>query len=143
SGDSNNNPASDNGQNENEVVSPASPAINTVAGGTRSEERRVEIKDTAGLSGGYNQTGKITFTLYNPSHVAVYTDVVTVSGNSSYDTINGTNRGGYLTTATVNKLSIAAYSGDSNNNPASDNGQNENEVVSPASPAINTVAGGT
>ncbi len=57
-----------------------------------------QLTDTATLSGGINPTGTITFTLYNPSHVAVYTDTVTVSGNGTYDTSTGTNPGGYLPT---------------------------------------------
>ena len=50
------------------------------------------------LSGGFNPTGTITFTLFNPSNVAVYTDVVTVSGNGTYTTAAGNNPGGYLPT---------------------------------------------
>ena len=79
----NNTGASDNGQNENETVSPASPAINTVAGGTIIIGSGTKLTDTAVLSGGFNPTGTITFTLYSPSNVAVYTDVVTVSGNGT------------------------------------------------------------
>jgi hypothetical protein len=143
SGDSNNNGASDNGQNENEAVTPAGPAINTVAGGTVVIGSGAKLSDTAVLSGGYNPTGTITFTLFNPSHVAVYTDVVTVSGNGSYDTTTGSNPGGYLPTATGSYLWSATYGGDANNSTATDNGQNENEAVTSASPAINTVAGGS
>ena len=143
SGDANNQGASDNGQNENETVSPASPAINTVAGGTIVIGSGSKLTDSALLSGGFNPTGTMTFTLFNPSNVAVYTDVVTVNGNGTYTTAAGNNPGGYLPTVTGTYLWTATYSGDANNQGASDNGQNENETVSPASPAINTVAGGT
>src|SRR5207244_3885270 len=96
-GDSNNNGASDNGQNENEVVSPASPAINTVAGGTVVIGSGAKLNDVANLSGGFSPTGTITFTLYTPANVAVYVDHVTVSGNGSYDTTTmGDNAGGFL-----------------------------------------------
>ena len=86
------------------------------------------------LSGGFNPTGTITFTLYTPAHVAVYTDVVTVNGNGTYTTATGTNPGGYLPTVTGTYLWSATYSGDANNNAATDNGQNENEAVSPGQP---------
>src|SRR5438270_708994 len=138
SGDSNNTGAHDNGQNENEVVSPARPAINTVAGGTVVLGSGTKLTDTAVLSGGFNPTGTITFTLYSPSHVVLYTDVVTVTGNGTYTTATGTNPGGYLPTVTGTYLWTASYSGDSNNSGATDNGQNENEVVSPAGPSIAT-----
>src|SRR5262249_58078571 len=128
------------GQNENEVVSPASPAINTVAGGTVVIGSGAKLTDTAVLSGGYNPTGTITFTLYSPSNVAVYTDVVTVSGNGSYDTSTGTNPGGYLPTATGTYLWTASYSGDSNNNSATDNGHRREHVCTPANAPIHTPA---
>src|SRR5205823_2974124 len=124
SGDANNSGASDNGQNGNEEGRPASPAINTVAGGAVVIGSGAKLTDTAVLSGGYLPTGTITFTLYNPGHVAVYTDTVTVSGNGSYDTSTGTNPGGYLPTVTGTYLWTATYSGDANNSGASDNGQN-------------------
>ena len=143
SGDANNQGASDNGQNENELVSPASPAISTVAGGTIVIGSGSKLTDSALLSGAFNPTGTVTFTLFNPSNVAVYTDVVTVNGNGTYTTAAGNNPGGYLPTVTGTYLWTATYSGDANNQGASDNGQNENELVSPASPAISTVAGGT
>src|SRR5207248_1568972 len=90
------------------------------------------------LSGGYNPTGTITFTLYAPGNVAVDTETVAVSGNGSYSTPSG-----YLPTAPGTDTWSATYTADGNNLTASDDGQNESEVVKPASPAINTVAGGT
>src|SRR5439155_950319 len=123
----------------------ASPAINTVAGGTMVLGSGQKVTDTAMLSGGVNPTGTITFTLYNPSNVAVYTDVVTigvnsgsVTGNGTYDTGMGDNPGGYLPTVVGAYLWTAVYSGDSNNNGAHDNGQNENETVNKAGPNIST-----
>src|SRR5439155_745829 len=109
SGDSNNNGAHDNGQNEAEVVSPASPTINTQAAGTVIIGSGAKLNDTATLSGGYSPTGTITFTLYDSNNVPVgYTDVVTigvnsgsVTGNGSYNTLTmGNNPGGWLPTAT-------------------------------------------
>src|SRR5262249_57194139 len=66
-----------------------------------------------------------TFTLYNPSHVAVYTDVVTVSGNGNYDTTTGTNPGGYLPSDTGTYLWTATYSGDANNSSRSEEHKTE------------------
>ena len=52
-------------------MSTAGPAINTVAGGTVVIGSGTKLTDTAVLSGGFNPTGTITFTLYSPSNVAV------------------------------------------------------------------------
>ncbi len=133
SGDTNNNSATDNGQNESASVSPAGPAINTVAGGTAVIGSGTKLTDTATLSGGYNPTGTITFTLTGPGNTVVDTETVTVSGDKNYTTPNG-----YLPTATGNYVWSATYSGDTNNNGAADNGQNESETVSTASPGIST-----
>jgi Ca2+-binding RTX toxin-like protein len=115
------------------------PAINTMAGGTVVIGSGAKLTDTAMLSGGFNPTGTITFTLYSPSNVALYTDVVTVNGSGTYNTSVGTNPGGYLPSATGTYLWKATYSGDTNNTGASDNGQNESEAVTPTNPAINTM----
>jgi hypothetical protein len=129
--------ASTTGSLQETVATPvrsAHPLISTVAGGTVVIGSGAKLNDTALLSGGSNPTGTITFTLYNPSNVPVYTDVVTVNGNGSYDTTTGTNPGGYLPTVAGTYLWTAVYSGDSNNNGAADNGEHENEtVISPGS----------
>src|SRR4051812_27231850 len=57
--------------NENELVNPASPAINTVAGGTIIVGSGSKVTHTADLSGRDNPTGTLPLTLYNPSLVAV------------------------------------------------------------------------
>jgi hypothetical protein len=138
SGDSNNKTATDNGQNEAETVTPASPGINTVAGGAVIIGSGLKLTDTAVLSGGYNPTGIITFTLTYNGTTVVDTETVTVNGDNTYSTPNG-----YLPTATGNYVWSASYSGDSKNNSATDNGQNEAETVTASSPGLNTVAGGT
>jgi hypothetical protein len=114
----------------------ATPSINTVAGGTVVIGSGAKLNDTAVLSGGNNPTGTITFTLFSPSNVAVYTDVVTVTGNGTYSTATmGNHAGGYLPTVTGTYKWTATYtSGDSNNTNATDNGQNESEVVIPSTP---------
>ena len=137
-GDSNNDPASSGCQEEQVVVSDkASPTINTTpsAGGFIG----VVLNDSATLAGGNNPTGTITFRLYPPSSPscdggAVYTESVTVSGNGGYNTSPG------WTTAAVGTYRwTAAYSGDSNNNPASSGCQEEQVVVTKAEPSIDTL----
>jgi hypothetical protein len=139
SGDSNNNGANDQGgAAEQTVVSPANPSLVTTASaavtlGTSS----VTISDTAVLSGGYNPTGSINFTLMLGS-TTVYTTSDTVSGNGSYSAsytlpTSGTVTGTYTWSA--------HYSGDGNNNAANDQGgAAEQTVVSPANPSLVTTA---
>jgi len=143
SGDANNNPISSNASDEPETVSPASPSINTTPGGTVVIGSGARLTDSATLSGGFNPTGTITFALFDPSNAAVYTDVVTVSGNGTYTTATGNNPGGFLPTSTGTYQWQASYSGDSNNNGATSSVGAEPEVVAPASPSIQTTPGGT
>jgi hypothetical protein len=105
------------------------PTVRTTAGGTVTVGSGTYLTDSAVLSGGSNPSGTITFTLRDSHNVVVYTDVVTVNGNGNYSTSAGNNPGGYLPSATGTYLWNAVYSGDSNNNGASDNGQNESETV--------------
>jgi len=101
------------------------------------------LTDTATLTGGYYETGTITFTLYNPSNVLVDTETVTVCGNGSYTTptaytlpTSGTAAGTYQWDA--------IYSGDSNNAKTSDNNDpNEQVKVLAASPSLTTCASPT
>src|SRR5205085_4681416 len=98
-------------------------------GGTVVIGSGAKLTDSANLSSGYNPTGTITFTLYSPSNVAVYTDVVTVSGNSTYNTSTGNNPGGYLPTVAGIYHWVAAYNGDDNNNIATSGLGDEPETV--------------
>ena len=115
------------------------------------------LNDSALLSGGYSETGTITFTLYDPSNTLVYTDVVTigvnsgsVTGNGTYSTLTmGDKPGGYRLPTTGTVIGTyqwdASYSGDGNNQPASEN-NNPNEqvvVVKPAVATLPTTQGGT
>ncbi|MBS0263260.1 MAG: hypothetical protein JSS02_15055 [Planctomycetes bacterium] len=137
SGDTNNTSATDNGDNEYQNVTAANPTINTVAGGPVVIGSGVALKDTAVLSGGYNPTGKITFTLYSPTNEVVDTETVDVTGAGEYST-----PAGYVVPATGgvagNYLWVATYSGDANNHPAVDNGVNETETVTPSTPTVST-----
>ena len=86
------------------------------------------LKDLATLSGGYNPTGTITFTLYNPNGTLVDTVTVTVSGDGSYTTPNGYT---LPTTGTVTGTYQwdASYSGDKNNSVATDNNDKSEQVT--------------
>jgi uncharacterized repeat protein (TIGR01451 family)/choice-of-anchor A domain-containing protein len=95
------------------------PTISTVPGGTVTIGSGNTLTDSAMLSGGFNPTGTITFSLFNPSNTAVYTDVVTVNGNGTYNTSMGSNPGGYLPTVAGTYQWVVTYSGDANNNGAS------------------------
>ena len=65
-------------------MSPASPAITTTPSATTVTlgTSSVTLNDTAVLSGGYYETGTITFTLYLGSTL-VDTETATVSGNGT------------------------------------------------------------
>ena len=118
------------------VVSAACPTISTLANpmNVTLSTSSVTLNDSAMLSGGYHETGTITFTLYDPSNLAVYTDVVTVNGNGSYDTSMGNNPGGYTLpmpgTVTGTYQWVASYSGDGNNKAKSSIKGDEPVVVS-------------
>jgi hypothetical protein len=128
SGDGNNLTASDNGQKESTVVSPASPSISTTANPTSGVAGSTTLNDSAMLSSGYYPGGSITFYLFSPGVTPnatdsnnLYSDTVTVSGNGSYSTATGTNAGGFKlpATAAVGTYQwLAVYSGDGNNNSA-------------------------
>ena len=93
----------------------------------------VTLNDTAVLSGGYYETGTITFTLYQGSTL-VDTETVSVSGNGSYTTPTGYT---LPTTGTVTGTYQwdSSYSGDTNNQLGSENNASAEQVtVSPASP---------
>jgi hypothetical protein len=89
SGDSNNATAASSKGSEPESVTSAAPSINTTPGAAVVIGSGSKLSDSATLSGGYNDTGTITFTLDNSSNVAVYTDTVTVNGNGTYTTASG------------------------------------------------------
>src|SRR5262249_56386825 len=71
---------------------------------------------------------------------AVYTNVVTVNGNGTYDTSTGTNPGGFVPTTVGTYEWVASYSGDANNNPVTSPLGDEPETVIPTTPMITTVA---
>src|SRR5207253_2956084 len=127
SGDANNNSAADQGgPAEQQTVNPASPTLATTAGAniTLSNTAPAHLRDSAVLSGGYNLTGTITFTLNAPNGSVVYTDHIAVSGNDTYTTSMGVHPGGYTlpTSGSVTGTYTwqVSYSGDANNNMGND-----------------------
>src|SRR5262249_58038513 len=93
------------------------------------------LSDSAVLSGGFNPTGDIFFTLTGPGGFS-FTQIDPVNGNGTYTAsttlpTTGMVAGTYTWTVT--------YGGDANNIAAIDQGgPTEQTVVSPASPAIST-----
>jgi hypothetical protein len=84
----------------------------------------VRLTDSAILADGFSATGTITFTLHAPDSTTQTLPAVTVSGNGTYVTpifVVATQVGTYWWTA--------SYSGDSNNNPASDPGTSVQELI--------------
>src|SRR5262249_39007108 len=81
---------------------------------------------------GYNPTGTITFTLVAPDGTVVDTETVPVNGNGTYTTPTGFTLPSSAATGTYQW--DATYSGDGNNNAATDIGtSNEQVTVSAAS----------
>ena len=96
------------------------------------------MTDSATLSGGFEETGTITFDLYAPAGVApVDTEIVTVSGNGTYTTPTGYT---LPTTGTVTGTYqwVASYSGDGNNNGVASAKGDEPVVVAPANLLLST-----
>src|SRR5262249_1309178 len=136
SGDGNNNAANDQGDiAEQTVVSPASPTLTTTPG-PNVLRQGVTLKDTAFLEGGYHPTGTITFNLFfNGGTTPGFTQALTVNGNGIYTTPTGFTPG---TTAGVYQWN-AVYSGDANNDTASDiNNVHEQVTVNPPALTLTT-----
>jgi hypothetical protein len=109
SGDANNLPSSENG--EQVTVSAAAPSLTTTSSGDLLGEL---LKDTATLSGGYFPTGTISFDLFDPSNAVVDTETVPVNGgNASYTT-----PGGFTPSVAGQYTWEAVYNGDTNNDMA-------------------------
>ena len=123
------------------TITKASPTLSTTPSATTitlGTTTPPVLTDSAKLSGGYHETGTITFTLYLGSTL-VDTETATVSGNGTYTTPTGYT---LPTTGTVTGTYQwdASFTGtDGNNNNASDNNDTAEQVtVSPASPTLVT-----
>src|ERR1700680_1930079 len=141
SGDVNNSPVANacNAENESVVVSQAVPGVVTTASG--GVVLGGGISDTAVLSGGFNPTGAITFTLFGPNDAAcanpaIFSATVVVNGDGSYvsDPFTPTTAGTYRW--------IANYSGDANNTATANacNAANESVVVTQGTTTLTTNA---
>ncbi|OYV85111.1 MAG: hypothetical protein B7Z73_14210, partial [Planctomycetia bacterium 21-64-5] len=122
SGDSLNNGAVDDGQNESVTTIKACPTIATCASATANNSAgSAELSDSVTVSGGDNPTGTVTFTLTQPDGTTVPVGTaVTINGDGTYNastTVLATQVGTYTF--------HASYSGDSLNDGAVDDGQNE------------------
>jgi uncharacterized repeat protein (TIGR01451 family) len=139
SDDANNNATDDQGGPAEQVtVAPESPTLLTTASPDITLSTTAPtLTDSADLTGGFNPTGTIVFTLTGPGGFS-FTEDATVDGNGTYTAsttlpATGTVAGLYTWTA--------HYGGDVNNNEAIDQGgPTEQTVVSPASPALVTTA---
>src|SRR6266480_7321 len=140
SGDANNNAASDiDDPTEQVTINPDSPTLSTIPDQTSvTLGPPVTLKDTAFLQGGFNPRGSITFTLVGPDGTTVVdTEMVLVNGNGLYSTPTGFTLG-----VTPSGLDLtgtyqwnATYSGDANNNAASDiDDPTEQVTINPDSP---------
>ena len=112
----------------------ASPAIVTCPSPSSEVAGSGYLKDSATISGGYGETGTITFTLYSPSNAVVDTETVAVNGNGTYATPTG-----YLPTAAGTYQWVAAYGGDARNNPVAGPMGSEPVAVTPQLGSISGV----
>jgi hypothetical protein len=137
-GNGNNNSVSENNNAAEQVVVSqggptlvATPNPTTVTLGTTAST----LKDSVVLSGASNPTGTITFTLYLGSTL-LDTETVTVNGNGSYSTPTGYTLPSTGTVTGTYQWNVT-YSGNANNNPASENNNSaEQVVVSKAGPTL-------
>ena len=163
SGDTNNDAAGPTAcgvDTETVVVSPATPTLSSSAAGPASRLRtptsnrgqRVAggmaltagqpIFDTAEIDGGMSPTGTLTFRLYGPddpncSGPHIFESVVAVHGNGPH------NSDPFTPAAAGTYRWVVSYSGDANNHPAGPTEcgiDSETVVISPAQPALSTVA---
>jgi hypothetical protein len=115
------------------ITTAASPSSITVGG---------SVDDQATVSGGYNPTGTITWSLYASTDTTCSGTVFfttssggTVSGDNTYTS------GSFTTTAANSYKWGFSYNGDSHNNPVSAcGGTNESLTVNKATPSLSTNA---
>jgi hypothetical protein len=127
SGDSGNTTAIDQGGTaEQTVVNKAHPAIVTTAspGSVTLGSSGATLSDSAVISGGFFETGTVTFTLTGPGGFS-YTQTDTVSGNGTYTASDMLSAGAAAGTYTWS----ATYNGDGNNLTAHDQGGTAEQTV--------------
>jgi len=135
SGDSLNNGAVDNGSNESVTSHKASPSISTSASVTGNGVVGTDsTSDTATVSGGDHPSGSIQFSIKAPDGTTSSVgSPVTVNGNGTYSS-----PAGVALTEVGTYTWSASYSGDSLNNGAVDNGNNESVTLDKTSPSISS-----
>ena len=125
SGDGNNNGVASVMGNDPVMIDPASPTVLTTADPTNVTLTGSSpiLTDSATLTGGYNATGTVVFSLFASSGESpVFTDTVSVSGDGTYAPSSG-----YTPPSTGSVIGtyqwVVRYSGDGNNNGATRSGQ--------------------
>ena len=121
SGDDNNIGVASASGDEPVVVVPATLLISTFpdpSDGTLSDAPLPNLTDTATLTGGFNETGTITFELFGPGGLGnIYTDTQPVTGDGTYTTTFTPPTPDPGTPITGTYGWVVSYSGDDNNNP--------------------------
>ncbi len=126
-GDSNNVSVTSGTASEPVSITKAGPQISTTPNETVVQVGTATcLTDTATLSGGYNETGTITFTLYLGS-TKLDSETATVHGNGTYTTPNGYSLPANATAGIYQW--DATYNGDGNNSSASDNNDPNEQVA--------------
>jgi hypothetical protein len=109
----------------------AAPGVPVVLGSSAN------LTDSATLADGNSPSGYILFTLTAPSGSTVDAEIMTVTGNGTYQTPHG-----YLPHASGTYQWNINYSGDANNSAASDTDDpGEQAMVTPAVPTLTTSPG--
>src|SRR2546422_156796 len=146
-GDAKNDPKSTpcNDTGESSTFTPAGPAISTVASGPVTVGDA--IHDVATLSGAVGATGAVTFQVFAPGDTSCGTSLGALAAASKRTDSNGngTYTSANFTTTTVGVYRWRAFfAGDAKNDAKSTpcNDRGESSTVTPAGPAISTVASG-
>ena len=130
-GDGNNNPTGSSCSAEPVLVNPATPSVSTTASATTVKVGRT-IADKASVTGGFNPTGTVTFSLYSNDSCtgpALFSATASLSGGSATS-------GVYRTTSTGTDYWVATYNGDTNNNSTSSSCSAEPVIVNRATPTV-------
>jgi hypothetical protein len=127
-GDNYNNATQDQGGTAEQLTTvKTSPSLVSAASfkaGSGSGVGSAIPEDSAVLSGGYKESGPITFTLYAPDNSIVDTETVTPNGDGTYATSNTT-----VATQVGTYTWRVSYAGDSLNNGANDQGGASEQLV--------------
>ena len=130
--------------NEQIIVSQANPTIATTAKPTTGTVGTAALTgDSANLSGGYNPSGSVTFTLYSDG--SCNTTVAGMSGSSTISSGTASWSTNWTPTAPGTYYWRASYPGDTNNAgfTTTCGAADEQIVVSKASPSITTTSSPT